>query len=71
MRPNGRVSVRISGGGQKQKTLGTFDSVEEAVAAYDAEAKVRGVPTQGTRARTTASKGADKARCLKKKKSRT
>ena len=68
VRPNGRVSVRISGGGQKQKTLGTFDSVEEAVAAYDAEAKVRGVPTQGARARTTASKGADKARCLKKKK---
>jgi len=65
VRPNGRVSVRISGGGQKQKTLGTFDSVEEAVAAYDAEAKVRGVPTQGTRARTTASKGVDKARGLK------
>jgi len=65
VRPNGRVSVRISGGGQKQKTLGTFDSVEEAVAAYDAEAKVRGVPTQGTRARTTARKEADKVRCLK------
>jgi ATP-dependent RNA helicase SUPV3L1/SUV3 len=65
VRPNGRVSVRISGGGQKQKTLGTFDSVEEAVAAYDAEAKVRGVPTQGTRARTTASKGSRQRRCLK------
>ena len=46
VRPNGRVSVRISGGGQKQKTLGTFDSVQDAVAAYNAEAKARGVPTQ-------------------------
>ena len=54
MRPNGRVSVRISGGGQKQKTLGTFDSVEEAVAAYNAEAEVRGVPTQRAHARTAA-----------------
>jgi ATP-dependent RNA helicase SUPV3L1/SUV3 len=46
VKPNGRVSVRISGGGQKQKTLGTFDSVRDAVAAYNAEAKARGVPTQ-------------------------
>ena len=54
VRPNGRVSVRISGGGEKQKTLGTFDSVEEAVAAYNAEAEVRGVPTQRAHARTAA-----------------
>ena len=54
VRPNGRVSVRISGGGEKQKTLGTFDSVEEAVAAYNAEAKARGVATQRAPAKTAA-----------------
>lgn len=45
-RPNGRVSVRVSGGGIKQKTVGTFDTLEEALAAYNAEAVKRGVPTQ-------------------------
>ena len=45
-RPNGRVSVRVSGGGVKQKTVGTFDTLEEALAAYNVEAVKRGVPTQ-------------------------
>ena len=45
-RPNGRVSVRVSGGGIKQKTVGTFDTLEEALAAYNVEAVKRGVPTQ-------------------------
>ena len=50
-RPNGRVSVRVSGGGVKQKTVGTFDTLEEALAAYNVEAVKRGVPTQTLPAR--------------------
>ena len=46
VRPNGRVSVRISGGGVPQKGLGTFDSMEDAVGAYNVEAISRGVSTQ-------------------------
>ena len=45
-RPNGRVSARVSGGGEKQVSVGTFDTLEEALDAYNAEARRRGVPTQ-------------------------
>jgi|TARA_B110000503_G_scaffold9093_1_gene12351 hypothetical protein len=46
VRKNGRVSVRISGGGVPQQSLGTFDSLALAIEAYDAHAVTRGVPTQ-------------------------
>ena len=40
------ASPRVSGGGEKQVSVGTFDTLEEALDAYNAEARRRGVPTQ-------------------------
>ena len=44
--PNGRVKMRITGGGYTQKLLGYFDTPMEAVLAYNARAKDLGVELQ-------------------------